>query len=150
MGEQPFWERKSLAEMTREEWEALCDGCGRCCIVTLEDDETPEVLQETSLSCRLFDPENRRCTCYYRRTELVPECVELRPDNVADLGFMPDTCAYRRLAEGKGLANWHPLITGDPNSVEDAGIAISRELTNEQGVREEDFWRYVTGERPRR
>lgn len=147
--DRPFWERKSLTEMTREEWESLCDGCGRCCIVTLEDEDEPEILQETSMRCRLFDPKARRCTCYEKRTELVPECVELRPDNIRDLTFMPPTCAYRRLAEGKGLASWHPLISGDPRTVEDVGIAVPREMTDEREVKERDYWRYVTGERRR-
>jgi uncharacterized cysteine cluster protein YcgN (CxxCxxCC family) len=145
--EKPYWERKALAEMTREEWEGLCDGCGRCCIVTLEDEDEPDVLQETSMRCRLLDAEKRRCSCYARRTELVPECVELKPSNVSSLSFMPKSCAYRRLAEGRGLASWHPLISGDPSTVEKAGIAVPRDLTDEREVREEDYWRYVTGER---
>lgn len=147
--DRPFWERKSLAELTREEWESLCDGCGRCCIVTLEDEDNPGIFEETSMRCRLFDPVARRCTCYGRRTEIVPECVELSPDNVRELSFMPRTCAYRRLAEGRGLAPWHPLVSGDPRSVEDAGIAVPRDLVDEREVREEDYWRYVTGARRR-
>lgn len=147
--ERPFWERKALAEMTREEWESLCDGCGRCCLVTLEDEDEPDLLEETSMHCRLFDPEKRACTCYERRAEIVPECVPLRPDNIAGLTFMPPTCAYRRLSEGKGLAPWHPLVSGDPATVEEFGIAVSRDLVNERGVKEEDYWRYVNGRRRR-
>lgn len=143
--DRPFWERKALTEMSRSEWESLCDGCGRCCLVILEDEDNLGVFEETSMHCRLFDPEERRCTCYERRSEIVPECVPLRPDNIKALNFMPKTCAYRRLAEGKGLANWHPLITGDPRSVEEAGIAVAQDLVSEEGVREEDYWRMVTG-----
>ena len=148
--EQPFWERKALAEMTAEEWESLCDGCGRCCSITIEDEDDPERLHETSLCCRLFDPRTRRCTRYDERTTLVPECVALTPRNVSDLSFMPETCAYRLLSEGKPLADWHPLISGDPLSVEKAGIAVPADLTNETLVSERDLWRYVTGERPQR
>ncbi len=148
--EQPFWERKSLHEMTPQEWESLCDGCGRCCGVTIEDEDEPDVIHETSLCCRLFDPETRRCTKYERRTEIVPECVTLTPRNVSDLSFMPETCAYRLLSDDKPLASWHPLISGDPSSVERAGIAVPRDLTNETLVPEKDLWRYVTGSRPRR
>ncbi|MEO1658909.1 MAG: YcgN family cysteine cluster protein [Pseudomonadota bacterium] len=148
--EQPFWERKSLGEMTPQEWESLCDGCGRCCSVTIEDEDEPDVIHETSLCCRLFDPEQRRCTRYDERTKIVPECVALTPRNVRDLGFMPDTCAYRLLSEGKPLAAWHPLISGDPQSVERAGIAVPKTLTNETLVSESDLWRHVTGSRPRR
>lgn len=147
--DRPFWQRKTLTEMTREEWESLCDGCGRCCLVTLEDDDEPDVLEETSMRCRLFDAEARRCSCYARRSELVPECVPLTPKNIGALTFMPPTCAYRRLAEGKGLADWHPLVSGDPGTVEEFGIAVPRELTDEREVREEDYWRYVTGRRKR-
>lgn len=147
--ERPFWERKALTEMTRGEWESLCDGCGRCCVVTLEDDEVPEMIEETSMRCRLFDPETRRCSCYERRTSIVPECVELTPKTIGKLTFMPPTCAYRRLAEGKGLAPWHPLITGDPSSVEEAGVATPPDLTDEREVKERDYWRYVTGRRRR-
>ncbi|MEM9840083.1 MAG: YcgN family cysteine cluster protein [Pseudomonadota bacterium] len=147
--DRPFWESKSLTEMTRSEWESLCDGCGRCCIVTLEDEDDPGTFEETSVHCKLFDPEARRCTCYAKRTTLVPGCVELKPDNVAQLDFMPSTCAYRRLSEGKGLADWHPLISGDLASVEKAGVAVSRDLTSELEVREEDLWRYLTNEKRR-
>lgn len=145
--ERPFWETKPLSAMSREEWESLCDGCGKCCLVTLEDEDDPGELAETSVHCRLFDAETRRCTCYARRTELVPGCIELRPDNVTSLPFMPESCAYRRIAEGRGLASWHPLVSGDPASVERAGVAVRRELTDERRVSEEDLWRHVTGHR---
>ena len=145
--ERPFWERKTLRQMSREEWESLCDGCGRCCLVTLEDEDAPGVYEETSVHCRLFDPVARRCTNYSRRTELVPGCVELKPANIARLDFMPESCAYRRLVEGRGLASWHPLVSGDPGTVERAGIAVPRNLVSELSVKEEDLWRYLTGER---
>ncbi len=145
----PFWQRKALGEMTREEWESLCDGCGRCCLVTLEDEDEPDLLEETTMRCRLFDAETRRCSCYEKRSQLVPECVPLTPKTIGALTFMPLTCAYRRLAEGKGLADWHPLVSGDPKTVEEFGIAVPKDLTDEREVREEDYWRYVTGQRRR-
>lgn len=147
--ELPFWETKPLSQMTREEWESLCDGCGRCCLITLEDEDAPGIFEETSVHCRLFDPEERRCTCYARRTTLVPGCVELKPGNVGNLDFMPASCAYRRLAEGRGLAPWHPLISGDPASVEAAGIAVPKDLVSEREVCEEDLWHHLTGEQRR-
>jgi uncharacterized cysteine cluster protein YcgN (CxxCxxCC family) len=146
--DRPFWQRKRLSEMNREEWESLCDGCGKCCLVTLEDEDDPDTIHETSMHCRLFDPEARRCTAYARRTALVPECVVLKPDNVGRLGFMPQSCAYRRIAEGRGLASWHPLVSGDPASVERAGVAAPRELTDESRVKARHYWRYITGSRP--
>lgn len=133
--------------MTPAEWESLCDGCGRCCLVTLEDEDEPGVLAETSLHCRLFDPEKRQCTCYARRTEIVPECVALTPGNIRATSFMPKSCAYRRIAEGRGLASWHPLVSGDPKSVERAGIAVSPDLVSEQAVDEDDWWEYIVSKR---
>ena len=126
----PFWKTKKLSEMTAEEWESLCDGCGRCCIYVLHNDETDQVF-ETDVACALFDIAKRRCSDYANRLERVKDCVQLTPDNVGALKWMPPTCAYRRLAEGKGLPNWHPLRTGDPNSVIAAKIAVSRDLVPE-------------------
>ncbi|MCI5044880.1 MAG: YcgN family cysteine cluster protein [Aquisalinus sp.] len=132
----PFWETKQLKEMTHDEWESLCDGCGKCCLVLFEDDDTDEVW-ETDLTCKLFDCKTRRCRDYANRRALVPGCVHLTPDNIQSLKWMPDTCAYRRLAEGKGLADWHPLITGSHASVAEAGIAVSADLLSESVVPEE-------------
>lgn len=129
-GSKPFWETKSLAEMTDAEWESLCDGCGRCCLYILHNEETGDVF-ETDVACKLFDPKKRRCTNYANRGTLVPDCVRLTPDNVEKLSWMPKTCAYRRLANGKSLPEWHPLITGDRASVERAGVAVSPDLIPE-------------------
>lgn len=129
-GSKPFWETKSLAEMTDAEWESLCDGCGRCCLYILHNEETGDVF-ETDVACKLFDPKKRRCTNYANRGMLVPDCVQLTPDNVEKLTWMPKTCAYRRLANGKSLPEWHPLITGDRSSVERAGVAVSPDLIPE-------------------
>lgn len=133
MSNAPFWETKSLAEMTDAEWESLCDGCGRCCLYILHNEETGDVF-ETDVACKLFDSKKRRCTNYANRGTLVPDCVQLTPDNVEKLTWMPKTCAYRRLANGKPLPEWHPLITGDRASVERAGVAVSPDLIPESEI----------------
>jgi hypothetical protein len=129
----PFWETKKLTEMTPKEWESLCDGCGRCCIYVLHNEETGEVF-ETDVACTLFDVKKRRCSDYQNRLERVKDCVELTPDNVGALKWMPKTCAYRRLAEGKTLLSWHPLISGDRNSVARARVAVSSKLVSEDDL----------------
>ncbi len=129
----PFWEVKSLNEMTDAEWESLCDGCGRCCLYILHNEKTGDVF-ETDVACKLFDPKARRCTNYANRAKIVPDCVKLTPENADKLSWMPKTCAYRRLANGKTLPDWHPLITGDPKSVERAGVAVSPDLTPEDEI----------------
>ena len=142
----PYWETKRLSEMDEAEWEALCDGCGKCCLITLEDEDTLEV-HETDVHCRLYDPETRRCTNYGARLRLAPGCVKVTPQNAGSMAWMPRSCAYRRLAEGKGLPDWHPLLTGDPGSVEAAGAAAPRELRSEARVRSRNLWKRVTGRR---
>ncbi len=143
-----FWEEKSLSDMSREEWEALCDGCGRCCVVLLEDEDAPPATYlETKACCRLFDPTTRGCTDYAHRFTRVPGCVKVTPENAATLQWMPESCAYRRLAEGRGLADWHPLISGRSESVAQAGIAVAPDLVNETLIPEDALWEYVTGVR---
>jgi len=129
----PFWETKRLSEMSQEEWESLCDGCGRCCLYILHNEETGDVF-ETDVACKLFDPKKRRCTNYENRTKHVPDCVRLTPENAEKLSWMPKSCAYRRLANGKALPDWHPLITGDRESVVRAGVAVSPDLIPESEI----------------
>lgn len=118
-----FWETKSLEQMSRDEWESLCDSCGKCCIHKLEDEETGELFT-TNVACKLLDRRSGRCTDYKRRKLFVPECVRLTPAKLRELDWLPSTCAYRLLADGDPLPAWHPLITGDPESVHQAGESV--------------------------
>lgn len=120
MRDVPFWERKALAQMSQPEWESLCDGCGKCCINKLEDEETGEIFQ-TNVACKLLDGHTCKCIDYKYRRKYVPECVKLTPRTIDAFSWMPKTCAYRLLYEGAPLPEWHPLITGDPESVHAAG-----------------------------
>lgn len=134
-----FWDRVPLEDLTTEEWEALCDGCGRCCLLKLEDEDTGEV-HYTNVTCRLFDADTCRCGNYALRRQLVKGCVLLTPENIEHTaGWMPATCAYRRLYEGRDLADWHPLVSGSPDSVRAAGIAVAQPLIPEYEVAEEDL-----------
>jgi uncharacterized cysteine cluster protein YcgN (CxxCxxCC family) len=119
----PFWETKSLDQMSRAEWESVCDGCGKCCLHKLEDEDTGELLP-TNVACKLLDRRSGRCTDYKRRKIFVPECVRLTPALLRELDWLPTTCAYRLLEEGKPLEDWHPLISGDPESVHRAGQSV--------------------------
>ena len=120
---EPFWKRKRLQELTAAEWESLCDGCGKCCLLKVEYEDTGEILP-TSLSCRLLDRESCRCTDYPNRKTHVPDCIMLTPDQVSNLSWLPSTCAYRLVAEGKDLYWWHPLVSGDPETVHEAGVSV--------------------------
>ncbi len=142
-----FWETTPLNAMTDAEWESLCDGCGKCCMVLLDETDTGR-LYETNVACRLFDVKRRRCTDYANRTKRVKDCVALTPGNAGGLDWMPETCAYRRLARGEGLPGWHPLLTGTRKSVEDAGVAVTAAVS-ERTIDADDIWDHVTAARPK-
>lgn len=129
MAGEPFWRTKTLGQMTAREWESLCDGCGLCCLVRFEE-ETGEVVP-TRVHCKLFDAEACTCTDYADRKRQVPDCVKLTPGNIETLKWMPPSCAYRRLHEGRGLASWHPLVSGDPESVHRAGVSVRGQTISE-------------------
>jgi uncharacterized protein len=141
----PFWKRKTLAEMTDAEWESLCDGCGRCCLVKLEEDVPPEqadaaAVYFTDVGCRLLDSETCRCHDYPNRSAQVPDCVRLTAKVVGEIGWLPPTCAYRRLDEGKDLYWWHPLVSGDPDLVHSVGVSVrGRVRVREDEVSSDDL-----------
>lgn len=121
--------------MSPAEWESLCDGCGRCCLHKLEDEETGE-LWFTDVACRLLDLGSCRCSNYEHRRRQVPDCVRLSPDTVEDLSWLPSTCAYRLLSEGNPLAWWHPLISGDPDTIHEAGISVRGRVVTETRIKD--------------
>lgn len=138
-----FWETKTLEEMTHAEWESLCDGCGRCCLLKLEDEDTGRI-HYTSIACRLFDEASCRCSDYARRTQEVGDCLALTPQSVRTLTWLPKTCAYRLLAEGKPLYDWHPLLSGRAQSVVEAGISVRGRLSGHEGaVTEEETVHHI-------
>ncbi len=128
-----FWDEKTLEEMTVPEWEALCDGCGRCCLMKLEDEETGDIYT-SDVHCKLLDGESCKCSDYPNRLARVPDCIKLTPENVRTIAWIPKTCAYRRIAEGKGLAWWHPLVSGDPETVVSVGVSVRGRTINEEKV----------------
>lgn len=141
-----FWERVPLMNLAPKEWEALCDGCGKCCLNKLEDPDTGEVAL-TRVACRLLDNETCHCSQYDIRKQIVPECVVLTPVNIAKNSYwMPTTCAYRLLWEGKPLYEWHPLISGDSESIHEAGVSVQGWTVPEFEVDEEEWEDHIIEE----
>ncbi len=138
----PFWKRKSLEEMTHEEWESLCDGCGRCCLLKLEDEDTGEVYL-TRLACKLLDLGSCQCSNYPDRQSYVHDCVSITPEKARNLPWLPETCAYRVVAEGGDLAWWHPLVSGDPDTVHEAGVSVRGWVMSEERARQDAMERYI-------
>jgi uncharacterized cysteine cluster protein YcgN (CxxCxxCC family) len=139
---QPFWKRKSLEEMTAEEWESLCDGCGRCCLVKLEDEDTGEVYL-TRLACGLLSVKTCRCKDYPNRFEKMPDCLAIDVKRARELSWLPKTCGYRIVAEGRELPWWHPLVSGTQETVHQAGISVRSLAMSERRVKQENYWRYI-------
>ena len=140
-----FWETKQLTQMSRQEWEALCDGCGKCCLNKLEDEEGTVAL--TRVACKLLDDTNCLCSNYETRHNYVPECILLRPDNITQhLYWLPQTCAYRLIHEGRPLYDWHPLISGDPETVHRAGVSIRAMTLSERDIHEDDWEDHIIEE----
>ena len=127
----PFWKTKTLAEMTVEEWESLCDGCGRCCLHKVRYDGTGD-LAFTNVACRLLNLETAQCSDYTNRRRKVPDCVQLTQADLKEIDWLPPSCAYRLIDEGKPLAWWHPLVSGDPQTVHEAGVSIRGRALSEK------------------
>ncbi len=141
-GKENFWQTKTLEQMTPDEWESLCDGCGLCCLVKIEDADTGEVFN-TSASCRQLDVETCRCHDYENRLTGVPMCIQLTLENLAQLDWLPETCAYKRLNMGQLLPSWHPLITKNKNSVHEAGFSAKWFAQSEEYVHPDQLIDFV-------
>lgn len=139
----PFWQTKTLGEMSDAEWESLCDGCGKCCLIRLEDDESGEIYT-TDAHCRLFDNQTCRCSNYANRKLVVSDCVILKPDNVDGLKWMPRTCAYKLLSEGKPLPDWHHLVSGTHETIHKAGMSVQDATVTELGLSDDELMARVT------
>ncbi|MEC7806063.1 MAG: YcgN family cysteine cluster protein [Pseudomonadota bacterium] len=137
-----FWKTKTLRQMSSSEWEALCDGCGKCCLIKLIDDLTDD-LHYTTVACKLLDCDSCRCGDYNNRKKLVEDCVILSPRLVEELHWMPSTCAYRLIYEGKDLYWWHPLVSGNPNTVHEAGISVKGRAISEREVKDAELPNYI-------
>jgi len=142
-----FWETKSLDQLSDQQWESLCDGCAQCCLQKLEDMDTREVYV-TQISCGLLDLKTCQCTDYQNRSELVPTCITMKPKDARDIKWMPSTCAYRLLAEGQDLPQWHPLISGRKESVMEADVSIKDKAISENDVAESDWPDYIVERLP--
>lgn len=137
-----FWETTALADMTPDQWESLCDGCGRCCLHKLEDIDSGDVYY-TAVHCRYLDSHSCRCTVYPQRLKKVPDCVTLSPRLLSNIQWLPESCAYRRLKEGRGLASWHPLLSGHVESVHEAGLSLRDGFINEDQVSPDELEDYI-------
>jgi len=138
-----FWKEKKLSEMNREEWESLCDHCGKCCLTKLEDEDEADSVYYTNIICNLFDAKVGGCTDYWNRETLVPTCLRLTQDNLDQIEWLPPSCAYRRITEGRGLAKWHPLVSGDKNTIHETGNSVLGKVFFEKDVNEDDIEEHI-------
>jgi len=150
-----FWEEKSLKEMSRDEWESLCDHCGKCCLLKLEDEDNFNISSDgitdearsvyyTNIICNLFDKHDGSCTDYWNREERVPTCLRLTQENLDQIEWLPPSCAYRRIMEGRGLAKWHHLVSGDKNTIHETGNSVLGKVIFEKdaNIKESDEYHY--------
>lgn len=137
-----WWQEKTLAELSPDEWEALCDGCAQCCLHKLEDEDDGAVYY-TRVRCRHLVEKTCRCSDYPNRSVMVPNCIRLEPGAIGDLNWLPDTCAYRLRARGEPLADWHPLVSGDPESVHRAGVSIRGRAISDEYVHPDGFDEHI-------
>jgi uncharacterized cysteine cluster protein YcgN (CxxCxxCC family) len=140
--EKDFWKHKTLAEMSLEEWEALCDGCGICCLYKTEEEEGVEVLL-TNIACRYLDLNTCTCQLYDERKSAMPTCIKLTPSKVKNIKWLPETCAYRLVLQGSPLPDWHPLVSGDPNSIHRVGISVLGKVISESSANMNNLEEYV-------
>ena len=138
MNRTPFWQDKTLDQLSEQEWESLCDGCGLCCLQKLEN-EDDGLVYYTRIACKLLDLHSCRCSDYPGRQRQVPDCIRLTPAQADEFCWLPPTCAYRLVAEGSDLPEWHPLVSGDPEAVHRAGISLRGQMISELEVPEEDW-----------
>ncbi len=144
MTERPFWKAKNLEKMSQGEWESLCDGCALCCLIKLEDEESREIAY-TDVVCELLDIGACKCTDYENRQIRVPTCLKLNTDRVRDLDWLPSTCAYRMIAAGEDLLWWHPLVSGDPETVHLSGVSVRYWCVPEGKIKDEDLENRIRG-----
>ena len=137
-----FWETKNLIDMNENEWESLCDKCGKCCVIKLEDFDTQEV-HYTNVSCKLLCEKSASCKNYENRKSIIPDCIILSPNNLKDLKWMPETCAYKLLNEGKELPYWHPLLSGNDKEIVNSGNSVKNRVTNENEIKVKDLPDYI-------
>lgn len=139
----PWWENKKLSEISRDEWESLCDHCGKCCLIKLEDEEDGQVYY-TNVICDLFKNENCHCSDYWNREALVPTCIRLTQDNLEHINWMPPSCAYRRIQDEQGLPDWHHLVSGDKNTIHKVGKSVkNRTIFEKEIINEQDYEEHV-------
>ncbi|MBI1252462.1 MAG: YcgN family cysteine cluster protein [Alphaproteobacteria bacterium] len=143
MTEPPFWRTTPLPAMSEAQWESLCDGCGKCCLIGLEDEDTGEIYL-TDVACKLLDGQSCRCSNYAARQEIVSDCVKLTPDTIDTLTWLPKTCAYRLVHEGQDLRWWHPLVSGDPESVHEAGVSVRGKTRPERNMKVRQLMKRIT------